>query len=67
MAALYRRVIEEEMAINMYRESIELATKEKNQPLADLLQHILGEEEQHREELLKQLCPLLSGVDQGVP
>ncbi len=59
MAALYRRVIEEESAISMYKESAELAAKENNSQLGDLFQHILGEEEHHREELLKQLCPLL--------
>jgi bacterioferritin (cytochrome b1) len=65
MAVLYRRVIEEEGAINLYKASIELAAKENNRQLADLFQHIMGEEEHHREELLKQLCPLLLGSDRG--
>jgi bacterioferritin (cytochrome b1) len=65
MATLYRRVIEEEGAINMYKASIELAAKENNRQLADLFQHILGEEEHHREELLKQLCPLLFESEHG--
>jgi len=65
MSALYRRVIEEEGAITLYKESAELATKENNPQLADLFQHIMTEEEHHREELLKQLCPLLGSDAHG--
>ena len=65
MAALYRRVIEEESAVTMYKESAELATKENNSQLADLFQHIMTEEVHHREELLKQLCPMLGSDAHG--